>query len=224
MRSRTIAAILATYVLALPALAAEIIPATPYTGQQDRQIKALSVDDIAALRKGEGMGMAKAAELNGYPGPAHVLTLAKQLALTKDQLERVTAICDLMSAAAKPLGDELIEHEQRLDQFFASREITPANLATEIAAIGGLNGRLRSVHLTAHLETRALLRPEQIALYRQLRRYDGPAAVPHQQFLQSRGFQIQRSTIGMLAPPPDHPISIQDGDKVVTVMIAPSAR
>ena len=26
------------------------------------------------------MGMAKAAELNGYPGPAHVLTLAKELA------------------------------------------------------------------------------------------------------------------------------------------------
>jgi hypothetical protein len=179
MRSRTIAAVLATCVLALPVVAAEIIPATPYTGQQDRQIKALSVDDIAALRKGEGMGMAKAAELNGYPGPAHVLTLAQQLALTKDQLERVTAIYDLMSAAAKPLGDELIAHEQRLDQFFASREITPANLALEIIAIGELNGRLRSVHLTAHLETRALLRPEQIALYQQLRGYNGPAAVPH---------------------------------------------
>ena len=29
--------------------------------------------DVAALRKGEGMGMAKAAELNGFPGPAHML-------------------------------------------------------------------------------------------------------------------------------------------------------
>jgi hypothetical protein len=31
------------------------------------------------------MGMAKAAELNGYPGPAHVLALAKPLGLTDDQ-------------------------------------------------------------------------------------------------------------------------------------------
>jgi hypothetical protein len=30
-----------------------------------------------ARAKGEGMGMAKAAELNGYPGPAHVLSLAR---------------------------------------------------------------------------------------------------------------------------------------------------
>jgi hypothetical protein len=106
MRSRTIAAILATCVLALPVLAAET-PATPYTGQQGRQIKALSNDDIAALRKGEGMGMAKAAELNGYPGPAHVVTLAKQLGLTKDQLDQVTAIYDRMGIA--PLNVEIGE-------------------------------------------------------------------------------------------------------------------
>jgi hypothetical protein len=46
-----------------------------------------------------------------------------------------------------------------------------AGLAAETTAIGELNGRLRAVHLTAHLETRALLRPEQLALYRQLRGY-----------------------------------------------------
>src|SRR5215469_14793256 len=54
-----------------PVLAADM----PYAGQEARTIKALSDDDIAALRKGEGMGMAKAAELNGYPGPVHVLAL-----------------------------------------------------------------------------------------------------------------------------------------------------
>ena len=69
MRSRTIIAILATCALGLPTLAAEM-PVTPYAGQQVRQVKALSDEDIAAHRKGEGMGMAKAAELN-YPGPAH---------------------------------------------------------------------------------------------------------------------------------------------------------
>src|SRR5215813_12999707 len=76
----------------------------PYVGQQARSIKALSDEDIAALRKGEGMGMAKAAELNGYPGPVHVLQLAAQLGLTDAQRRDVQAIFDRMSAAAKTLG------------------------------------------------------------------------------------------------------------------------
>lgn len=70
-------AALAVCTLTAPVLAAEM-PATPYAGQQTRTIKALSDDEIAALRNGEGMGMAKAAELNGYPGPIHVLSLAAQ--------------------------------------------------------------------------------------------------------------------------------------------------
>jgi hypothetical protein len=180
MRSRTIIAILATCAVGLPTLAAEM-SVSPYAGQQARQIKALSDEDIAALRKGEGMGMAKAAELNGYPGPAHVLGLATQLGLTPNQLQQITAIFERMSAAAKPLGGELIAREQVLDQFFARGEITPDRLAIETAAIGELNGRLRSVHLAAHLETRALLRSDQIALYQHLREYGDPASAPHHQ-------------------------------------------
>jgi Spy/CpxP family protein refolding chaperone len=178
MQPRTIIAALAACALALPVFAAEM-PASPYAGQQARPIKALSDEDIAALRKGEGMGMAKAAELNGYPGPVHVLTLAKQLGLSEHQLQQVTAIYDRMSAAAKPLGGELITREQELDQLFATGEIKPDRLAAETAAIGELQGRLRSVHLAAHLETRALLNPEQIALYEQLRGYANPIAPHH---------------------------------------------
>jgi hypothetical protein len=104
MRSRTIIAIFATCAFGLPTLAAEM-PVTPYAGQQARQVKALSDEDIAALRNGEGMGMAKAAELNGYPGPTHVLGLATQLGLTPDQLQRVTAIFErMMSSRASRLA------------------------------------------------------------------------------------------------------------------------
>jgi hypothetical protein len=159
-------------IVAVPVLAADM----PYAGQQARTIKALSDDDVAALRKGEGMGMAKAAELNGYPGPAHVLALAAQLGLTEDQRRAVSAIFDRMSAAAKPLGGELIAREQSLDQLFAKNEITPERLAVETAAIAELQGRLRWVHLAAHLETRALLQPDQLARYEQLRGYADPAA------------------------------------------------
>jgi Spy/CpxP family protein refolding chaperone len=147
------------------------MPANPYAGEQTRTIKALSDEDVRALRNGEGMGLAKAAELNGYPGPAHVRALGKQLRLSTDQLRQISAIFDRMSVAAKSLGAEMIDREQALDQLLVKGEITPACLATEVAAIAELNGRLRAVHLAAHLKTRALLEPEQLALYRQLRGY-----------------------------------------------------
>jgi hypothetical protein len=124
-----------------------------------RAIKTLSDDDIAALRKGEGMGMAKAAELNGYPGPAHVLQLARQLGLTEIQRRDVQAIFDRRSAAAKPLGGELIAQEQALDQLFAKGEITPDRLAAMTAAIAKLQGRLRAVHLSAQSAANTSMQP-----------------------------------------------------------------
>ena len=159
--------------IAVPVHAADM----PYAGQQSRPIKALSDDDIAALQNGEGMGMAKAAELNGYPGPKHVLDLARQLQLTDGQWRGVQAIFDRMSAAAKPLGGELITQEQALDQLFAKGDITPDRLAAATAAIAELQGRLRAVHLSAHLETRALLNPDQVARY-QLLRGNGASPAP----------------------------------------------
>jgi Spy/CpxP family protein refolding chaperone len=179
MHGRSLVVALATCVLASPSIAAKM-PASPYAGQQTRSIKALSDEDIDALRKGEGMGLAKAAELNGYPGPAHVRTLGKQLRLSEDQLRQIAAIFGRMSAAAKSLGAEMIDREQALDQLFVKGEITPDRLATATTAIGELNGRLRAVHLAARLETRALLGPQQLALYQQLRerRKQGTSSPP----------------------------------------------
>jgi Heavy-metal resistance len=168
MKPWTLSLIAAAAFLPAPVSAADM---TPYAGQDARKIKALSEEDIAALRKGEGMGMAKAAELNGYPGPAHVLQLAVPLGLTDAQRLDVQAIFDRMSAAAKPLGGELIAQEEALDQLFAKGDITPDCLDAATATIAELQGRLRAVHLSAHLETRALLSPAQIALYEQLRGY-----------------------------------------------------
>ena len=175
MMSRTLLLVSVAALLAGRVLAADM----PYAGQQTRAIKALSDDEIAALRKGDGMGMAKAAELNGYPGPVHVLQLAAQLGLTDAQRGDVQAIFDRMSAAAKPLGDEIIAQEQGLDQLFAKGEITQDRLAAATAAIAELQGRLRAVHLSAHLETRALLNADQIARYEQLRGYGDPQAPGH---------------------------------------------
>jgi hypothetical protein len=86
-----------------------------------------------------------------------------------------------MSAAAKSLGAELISQEQMLDQLFAKRDITPDRLVASTTAIAELHGRLRATHLAAHLDTRAVLNPDQIARYQQLRGYEQghPPALPH---------------------------------------------
>ena len=154
-------------------------PASPYCGQQTRSIKALSPEDIDELRNGAGMGLAKAAELNGYPGPLHVLALAKELRLAPDQVRQVNDIRERMSATAKALGGEIIDREQELDPLFAQGQISPERLSAETAAISALQGRLRSVHLAAHLETRDVLTPDQLAGYRQLHSYGNQTAAAH---------------------------------------------
>jgi len=164
--------------LAAPGDSAELAQ-SPYAGQETRPIKALSPEDVAALRSGDGMGLAKAAELNGYPGPRHVIDLARQLQLSPQQLEAANAIRERMSAAARPLGADIVAREAALDRLFAERLIDPQRLAAATAAIGELQGRLRDVHLSAHLEMRAVLSGEQIARYAALRGY-ADNAVPEQ--------------------------------------------
>src|SRR6266513_3223882 len=58
---------------------------SPYAGQKQRTIKAISDQEIGDLLEGRGMGLAKAAELNSYPGPLHVLQLAEQIGLSDAQ-------------------------------------------------------------------------------------------------------------------------------------------
>ena len=65
---------------------------SPYAGDQTRTIKSLSPADVDALTNGTGMGMAKAGELNGYPGPAHILGMSDMLKLSPDQKAAITAI------------------------------------------------------------------------------------------------------------------------------------
>ena len=121
------------------------------------------------------MGAARAGELNHFPGPAHVLELRAQLGLSARQISAVQDSFDRMSAAARPLGFEIVVAERRLDEAFASGVIDPEMLRAETAAIGELQRKLRAVHLAAHLETRSLLSPEQIAHYDALRGYGGGA-------------------------------------------------
>jgi Spy/CpxP family protein refolding chaperone len=153
----------------------------PYAGMQARTIKALSQEQISDLNAGRGMGLALAAELNGYPGPAHVLELADRLALSPDQRSQVSALFNSMKSEAQPLGARLIEEETDLDRLFVSRSITPESLRASTAGIAVTQGMLRETHLKYHLSTAAILTPEQIQRYADLRGYgDQPMMHRHQ--------------------------------------------
>ncbi len=150
----------------------------PYAGMQTRQIKSLSDNQIADLKNGRGMGLALAAELNGYPGPAHVLELADKLTLSADQRAQVQRLFDSMKTEALPLGAKLIEQESELDRLFASRSITPETLKTSTTAIAATQGELRETHLKYHLFTVAVLSQDQIRRYGELRGYRGEHPMP----------------------------------------------
>jgi Spy/CpxP family protein refolding chaperone len=146
---------------------------TPYGGMQARSIKALSDQQIADLGDGRGMGLALAAELNGYPGPSHVLELADTLDLSAEQRAEMRRLFDSMKAEARLLGSKLIEQEADLDRQFASRIITPESLKASTAAVAATQGMLRETHLKYHLSTGNILTASQLKKYAELRGYGG---------------------------------------------------
>lgn len=142
-----------------------------YVGHQNREIKALAPEDVAALLSGDGMGLALPAELNGFPGPRHVLELAAQLELSAEQKAATQRIHDSMKQQAVELGTQIVELERRLDRAFADRTIDDKQLQTLTGEIARAQGRLRAVHLGAHLELAAILSVAQRDSYTRLRGY-----------------------------------------------------
>jgi hypothetical protein len=158
--------------------------ATPYAGLQGRSIKALSEQELADLRAGRGMGLALAAELNGYPGPAHVLELADALQLSSAQREKVQDFFDRMKTETIALGTQLISLETELDRQFADKTATENSITAATAAIGPAQAALRNAHLRYHLLTIGVLSPAQSQRYGELRGYGsapqhGPEHGPH---------------------------------------------
>jgi Spy/CpxP family protein refolding chaperone len=153
--------------------------AQPYAGLEGRPIKALSEQQIADLRAGRGMGLAFAAELNGYPGPMHLLELADSLDLSGQQRAKMQELFAAMKAEAIPLGERLIAQEADLDKAFASKMITAATLAAATEAIGVTHAALRQTHLKYHLFTVEVLTPAQVQRYAELRGYKAGIQHPH---------------------------------------------
>ena len=146
-------------------------PGQPYAGLETRRTKALPEGQKADLLAGRGMGLALAAELNGYPGPMHVLEHGEALRLTAEQRAAVEALRDRMAGEAQAIGARIVVLEEELDTLFAGGAADTGRLAALTAALGAMNGRLREVHLVTHIAMRDELEPAQRDLYARLRGY-----------------------------------------------------
>ncbi len=146
-----------------------------YSGQEKREIKSLSEADIEELRSGKGWGLAKAAELNGVPGPVHLLEMRREIDLSAKQVRTIEDLYKRMKQEAIPLGLELIELERELNNHFANRTITYELLGVLLESVAQVQKKLRYVHLSTHLQTPNILTSDQIALYNKLRGYSSDA-------------------------------------------------
>ena len=145
--------------------------ASPYAGEETREIKTLSQEDVEELRQGRGWGLARAAELNGVPGPAHLLEMADEIHLSAEQRVEIQALFEKMQKAAVPLGLELIERERALNLAFTEGNVDEEALRRLLTASAESRRDLRYVHLSTHLKARPLLTGEQVDLYNRLRGY-----------------------------------------------------
>jgi hypothetical protein len=144
---------------------------TPYAGMQNRAIKSLSDNDINELRRGGGWGLALVAELNGMPGPSHLLELKDKIPLASDQVDKTQVLLDEMRKAAIPAGERLIAAEKALESAFVSGKVDEISLRRLLADAESARSELRFIHLSQHYKTVQFLKPEQIKRYNILRGY-----------------------------------------------------
>lgn len=147
----------------------------PYAGEQERELKALSVEEVNQYLVGAGMGFAKSAELNHFPGPMHVLELADQLGLSAQQRAQTRQLMDAHKAEARVLGAKVVQSEQALEALFRTANIDQASLAQAARSAAEAQGAYRLTHLDTHRSMRSLLTAEQVASYDRLRGYGAAA-------------------------------------------------
>ncbi len=149
-----------------------------YVGQEKREIKSLSDEDIKELKTGAGWGLAKAAELNGLPGPKHILEMKEEIELTAEQERMIVGLYNDMKKEAITLGKKLIGYEKDLNNRFAERKVDEKVLDELLTKISETYKSLRFTHLSSHLKTPTILTEDQIKKYNELRGYssDDPCA------------------------------------------------
>lgn len=165
--------------IAAPLLIAAQSSRAPDALQKTLQVKSLTDVEVQSYLTGRGMGLAKPAELNSYPGPMHVLELAEKLRLSTTQSSEIQKAFGQMRTEAVNLGKSIVQKEAELNRLFSEKKINQVRLRARVQEIARLQGELRVVHLKTHLEIRQFLTSDQINNYNHLRGY-GTSEVIHQ--------------------------------------------
>ncbi len=141
--------------------------ATPYAERYEASAsyRSLTPEEIDQIRRGEGAGFALPAELNGLPGPRHVLDLAHELHLSHEQQMQVQRLYDEMRAAVLPAGEAYLAAVEALEQDLHEGRLSKNALAERVAGVYRLEGNLASAHLVTHLRTAQILTADQIDQY-----------------------------------------------------------
>lgn len=142
-----------------------------YAHSQGAEVVSLTDEEVRALRQGEGMGLARAAELNHFPGPRHLLDLASDLELSDSQVRRIRAIHARMKSQAVTKGEDIIMAEKHLADLFASGNPSARKMTQVTEHLGIMRGQLQAIHLLAHIEAARELSADQIREYDRLRGY-----------------------------------------------------
>ncbi len=149
--------------------------AVSQTPQTMAQHHAFLEAEHQAIERGEGFGMALAADKNGYPGPKHVLDMKKELKLTPAQEGAMEKLMAEMKTKALAKGKDVLLAEKRLEELFAQGK-SEDELREETYRVASLRAELRWVHLATHLAARKILTAKQIAAYQQMRHGQGMKA------------------------------------------------
>lgn len=135
------------------------------------EVRGMSEELIQTYRTGGGGGVALLAELNGHPGPRHILDLADDLELTSEQLEQIQALIDVIQPEAIQIGEAILAGEAALEEAFRQQTIDERSLEARLTNLGTLQAELRFIHLRTHLATVEILTPDQIERYNIVRGY-----------------------------------------------------
>ena len=154
-----------------PATAQHAHEPSSHAHSRGSEVASLTDEEVRALRHGEGMGLARAAELNHFPGPRHLLDLASELDLSDVQISRIRTIHDRMKSRAVAKGEDIITAESHLADLFASGEPSTREMTRVTGHLGAMRGQLQAIHLLAHIEAAGELSDGQIREYDRLRGY-----------------------------------------------------
>jgi Spy/CpxP family protein refolding chaperone len=127
--------------------------------------EACDADFEKVVAEGRGFGMAFSADRNGYPGPLHVVELARVLALSPEQEAQARALMHATFEEARRKGTGLLDAERRLTELFARGAADDQRVREAVATVEQARAELRLVHLRSHLRTRDLLTPAQRERY-----------------------------------------------------------